>query len=181
MNREGAVVVIAAIAVLVGGCSSAEAVYTPTALPDAKAFPYVAEYMEHRCGSLDCHGSVARNLRVYGDEGLRLLPSHRPCVPVGTTDAEVAEDYASIVGLEPETLNAIVADRGANAARLTLIAKPLGLEEHKGGTLFHVGDDGYVCMTSWLSGVTDKARCLGAMPKRTCGAPTSATFDGGVP
>jgi hypothetical protein len=167
------------------GCSApAGSTYTPSSLPETTTFPYVAEFMVHRCGTLDCHGSVYRNLRVYGDEGLRYSTSDSasdiPCVPAGTTDAEVGQDYLSIVGLEPETMNAVVSDHGADPQRLTLIAKPLGIEEHKGGTLFHVGDDEYTCMTSWLAGKTNTAACLNAMPAMICGEAASSTFDGGA-
>jgi hypothetical protein len=155
------------------------AVVTPT-LPTTSGFPYVAEVMEHRCGTLDCHGTVARNLRVYGDEGLRFAASDRPCVPAATTDTEVGQDYDSVVGLEPEEMSAVVAGHGANPDQLSMIAKPLGIESHMGGTVFSVGDDTYTCLTSWLSSATDTAACLRAMPSMICGvAPTSA-FDAGV-
>ena len=92
--------------------------------PPAASFPYVAEVMVHRCGTLDCHGSVNRNLRVYGDEGLRPYAPHanpaapRPCIPAETTGAEVAQDYESVIALEPESMSAVVADHGANPERL---------------------------------------------------------------
>src|SRR4051812_706613 len=31
----------------------------------------VSKVFERRCGSLDCHGSMARNLRIYSSQGLR--------------------------------------------------------------------------------------------------------------
>ena len=37
------------------------------------SFPAVAQLLDVRCGSLDCHGTVARNLRLYGSAGLRLV------------------------------------------------------------------------------------------------------------
>jgi hypothetical protein len=169
-------------AVVLVACSAPSAsVYTPTALPDPSTFPYVAEYMVHRCGTLDCHGSAYRNLRVYGDEGVRFSARDRPCVPAGTTDAELGQDYDSVVGLEPETMSAVVADHGADPERLTLVAKPLGIESHKGGTVFQQGDDGYSCMTSWLAGTTDTAACLRALPATICGLPARSAFDGGAP
>lgn len=175
------------------GCSPpADSRYTATALPDPKTFSYVAQYMVYRCGTLDCHGSLYRNLRVFGDEGLRYVPPGTPdgaalpspCVPKRTTDAEIHQDYLSLIGLEPETLNAVVADHGANPGRLSLIAKPLGIEEHKGAAIFKEGDDGYVCMVSWLSGTTDTARCVSAMTPSTgtiCGLSPAQSFDAGTP
>ena len=179
MRRAALLLLLATCA---GACSPASgATYTPSSVPETKTFPYVAEFMVHRCGTLDCHGSVYRNLRVYGDEGLRFSTSDQPCVPAGTTGAEVEQDYLSIVGLEPETMNAVVSDHGEDPQRLTLIAKPLGIEEHKGGTIFQVGDDAYTCMTSWLAGKTDTSACLGAMPAMICGEPAASSFDGGAP
>ncbi len=163
------------------GCATPDssAVETPD-LPTQQGFPYVAQLMEHECGTLDCHGSVYRNLRVYGDEGLRYSPSDRPCVPAQTTTAEVGQDYASIVGLEPEELSAVVAAGGADPQSLTLLAKPLGIESHKGGTLFQVGDSSYTCLASWLAGQTSTEACLAALPPTMCAVPSQLSFDAGT-
>jgi hypothetical protein len=162
------------------GCATpdASAVVTPTTPPES-SFPFVAQLMEHRCGSLDCHGSVARNLRIYGNEGLRYAPdaSASPCVPRETTGAEIHQDFESVVGLEPESMSAVVANHGADPQSLTLIGKPLGLQAHQGGTVFHVGDDSYECMTSWIAGATDTAACLAALPAQMCGIPSRRTVD----
>jgi hypothetical protein len=171
----------AMVAVALLGCSppTADATFAPT-LPSQQGFPYVAQLMEHRCGTLDCHGSASRNLRVYGDEGLRLSASDQPCVPPETTTAEVGQDYESIVDLEPESLSTVVANHGADPQSLTLIAKPLGIESHMGGTVFQMGDDTYTCLTSWLAGQTNTETCLGAMPATVCGLPATGSFDAGA-
>ena len=162
-------------------CSPPSAgVYTQTDLPDRAPFPYVGQLLVHRCGTLDCHGSVYRNLRVFGNEGLRLSPTDRPLVPACTTPGELDQDYESVVGLEPEVLSAVVADHGANPERLSLVRKPLGLDHHKGLTLMTPGDDTYVCLTSWLSGATDAAACLRAIPATTC-LPSPGPSDAGNP
>lgn len=148
--------------------------------PTQDGFPYVAELMEHRCGTLDCHGTIARNLRIYGDEGLRYSASDQPCVPAETTTAEVGQDYQSIVGLEPEEMTAVVASHGADPEQLSLIAKPLGIESHMGGTLFSKGDDTYTCLTSWLSGLTNTAACVRALPATICALPAESSFDAGA-
>jgi len=176
---------IGACLALVAGCSSpdASATLTPVAPPEDQ-FPYVAQLMVHRCGTLDCHGSVYRNLRVYGDEGLRYSPNDpnaRPCVPASTSGEEVAQDYQSVVGLEPESLSTVVANHGANPESLTLIAKPVGLAAHQGGTLFHEGDDAYICMTSWLAGSTNTTACVNALPPTMCGLPAAKSVDAGAP
>lgn len=163
------------------GCSApdATAVVTPS-LPTQVGFPAVAQVLVRRCGSLDCHGTPYRNLRVYGDEGLRLSATDLPCVPARTSTAEVGQDYEATVGLEPESLGAVVAAHGANPDSLTLLAKPLGLETHKGGTVLQHGDDTYVCLTSWLAGGTDTAACLRALPATICGVPSQDSFDAGA-
>jgi hypothetical protein len=150
-------------------------VYTPDALPDRASFPYVGQLLIHRCGTLDCHGSAYRNLRIYGNEGLRLASSDRPLLPACTTPAEFDQDYESVVGLEPAIMSAVVADRGADPERLTFLRKPMGLESHKGLTLIQRGDEQYTCITSWLAGETDASACLAAIPSTPCLA------DGGVP
>ena len=146
------------------GCSSQapDARVTETLLPDRASFPYVAEVLVIRCGTLDCHGSLYRNLRVFGDEGLRYAPQDRPCVPPQTTTAEFDQDYDSVVGLQPEVLNQVMADHGADPERLDLLAKPMGLDMHKGLTLIKQGDDTYNCITSWLAGNLNTVACNGS-------------------
>ena len=173
------VAAVAMVALL--GCSAppSDATVTQPLLPDMASFPYVGELLEHRCGTLDCHGSVYRNLRIYGDEGLRYSSADRPCVPQETTPAEFSQDYGSVVGLQPEVMNQVMADHGADPERLDLLAKPLGLEAHKGMTLITMGDDQYVCITSWLAGHTDRAACLRSLLLTICSPSPSSLFDAG--
>ncbi len=131
-------------------------------VPDRASFPPVAELLVHRCGTLDCHGATFRDLRIYGSLGLRLSPSDRPVSKGQTTREEYDEDFASVVGLEPEILSAVVASGGANPERLTLIRKARGTEHHKGGSLWQTGDAQDRCVTSWLAGKTDVADCIDA-------------------
>jgi len=153
-------------------------------VPDRATFPYVGQMLVSKCGTIDCHGTIARNLRIFGDEGLRYGASDRPCVPPETTPAEFQNDYDSVVGLEPEVMTQVVLDHGADPERLDLLAKPLGLDEHKGNVngnvLIREGDDAYRCIASWLAGKTDEAACLGSMPKKICSVPTAALFDAGA-
>jgi hypothetical protein len=133
-------------------------------VPDAAMFRGVAEVLVRHCGTLDCHGSAGRNLRLYGGEGLRLSAQDRPQSPACTSADEIAQDYASIVGLEPELLSAVVADGGAHPERLTMVRKARGLEDHKGGAPFHQDDPGDRCLTTWLAGSTDLDACASALP-----------------
>ena len=130
------------------------------AAPDRASFPPVADLLVHRCGTLDCHGSSFRNLRLYGHEGLRI--AGRPSSQPNTTDAEYDQDFESIVGLEPERMSDVVTERGAHPERLTFIRKARGTEDHKGGTLMKEGDVEDLCLTSWLAGRTDRLACANA-------------------
>jgi hypothetical protein len=132
-------------------------------LPDRASFPPVAALLEHSCGSLDCHGTVSRNLKTYGNTGLRLGPGNLPSALTATTDAEIDQDYESLVGLEPEVMSAVVAAHGASPERLTFVRKARGAESHKGGVLMQAGDDSDACITSWLTGTTDAAACARAV------------------
>ncbi len=143
------------------GCSAPSAgSYVPGALPDEATFAPVAALLDVRCGSLDCHGAIGRNLRLYGSSGLRLSPADRPLVPLCDTGSEVAQDYDSVVGLEPERSSAVV--QGADPSELTLVRKARGTEAHKGGTIWATGDDSDVCLTSWLHGAPNAADCARA-------------------
>jgi hypothetical protein len=137
-------------------------------VPERASFAPVAQVLVRHCGTLDCHGEVHRNLRIYGNEGLRWASTARPLMPACTTADEVEQDYASVVGLEPEVMSAVVADGGERPERLTLIRKARGTEHHKGGGLFQTGDDADTCLTSWLASETDTAACLRALPTNDC-------------
>jgi hypothetical protein len=174
---------IASVVVL-AGCSAppADGRYLPQALPDRATFSPVAQLLDVRCGSLDCHGTVARNLRLYGSAGLRWSPRDRPLVPACDTVDEGDQDYESVVGLEPEALSAVVAAGGVNPEQLTLVRKARGTEAHKGGQIWTQGDDSDRCLTSWLAGSADASACAKGMaevlpggssnPLLACAAPS---------
>ena len=160
-SRAPAVAMLAIVSVLAlasPACSTASDARVVVTPPDRASFPEVAELLVHRCGSLDCHGTRTRNLRLYGREGLRWSPADRPYVTVTTAD-EVEQDYQSVVALEPELTSRVVIDHGAHPERLTLVRKARGTESHKGGALMQQGDVQDVCITSWLAGSTDVASC----------------------
>jgi len=130
--------------------------------PGGADFKPVGLFLVHRCGSLDCHGQVGRNLRIYGDFGLRLDPKG---VPSGglTTPAELDADYQAVVSLEPELMNEVVASGGMNPASLTFYRKPTAIEHHKGGQVIQLGDDQDTCILSWLASAVDKTACANAV------------------
>lgn len=131
--------------------------------PDATSFPAVAGMLVQACGSLDCHGQVGRNLRLYGDTGLRSSATDVPSVAILTTSYEVTQDYDSVVGLEPELMSQVVASHGADPGLLTFYRKPRGLESHKGGTVIQAGDARDRCITTWLQGSADPDACNAAL------------------
>jgi hypothetical protein len=130
-------------------------------------FGTVAEYLENRCGTIDCHGTPSRNLRVYGCGGMRLDPKMipgcglvgNPPMPNATTPAEHAATYRSLVGLEPAVMSEVTQSNGAHPELLTFVRKARGLEAHKGGVLITPGDVQDICITSWLAGHTDTTAC----------------------
>lgn len=133
-------------------------------VPDRGSFPPVSDLLDHRCGTLDCHGVTYRNLRVYGREGLRFAPDARPSSKQqSTTTAEYDATFASLVALEPEIMSLVVSEGGAHPERLTFLRKARGTEDHKGLALWPEGDPQDLCVTSWLAGHTDVAMCQTAL------------------
>jgi hypothetical protein len=137
---------------------------SPSAAEDQ--FGPVGNFLDHRCGSLDCHGQVGRNLRIWGCEGMRLEPGDWPqCSPTAplngrlTTPDEHLETYRSLVGLEPAVMSYVVATHAQNPELLTFIRKARGEESHKGGTLITPGDPQDECILGWLQGNTDAGTC----------------------
>lgn len=124
---------------------------------------HVAPALGWGCGTLDCHGGWARNMRIFSQYGLRLANGD---VPGGTpiTQSEIDADYRSVSALEPEIMNKLVADVQANPdnfhpERLTFIRKARGTEHHKGGVAMVPGDHLDNCLTSWLAGTPNVADC----------------------
>ncbi len=110
----------------------------------------VSTVFEKHCGSLDCHGSLPRNLRVYSSGGLRLDNDAGNVPGTGaTTLDEVNANYYSITLLEPELMNNVI--NGGDPDGLLIMKKPLGIEKHKGGQVLRRGDDAETCIRSWLT------------------------------
>jgi hypothetical protein len=159
--RAAVVAALAALAALACGGPSPDGRFAVVA-PSRASFTPVGLYLAHRCGSLDCHGAVTRNLKIYGADGLRLDPADLAGQGM-TTVAELDVDYRSVVALEPEAMAAVVEDGGARPDRLSLIRKARGQERHPTPRLVQVGDDQDVCLTSWLAGAVDEGACARAL------------------
>jgi hypothetical protein len=155
-------------------------------------FGPVADFLEHRCGSLDCHGTIGRNFRIWGCEGMRLEGTDIPeCFPTlggnPTTPDEHQATYRALVGLEPAVMSYVL-DHHADPALLTFIRKQRGIEAHKGGKLVVPGDEQDHCITSWLGGSTDTTACacvtppvLGATPVDPKLCPPGTSPQSGLP
>lgn len=158
-----ALALVAASAVAACVTASADSRIVPN-LPDRASFAPVSDLLDHRCGTLDCHGVTYRNLRIYGREGLRFAADARPSSgPAPTTVAEYDATFQSLVALEPETMSDVVALGGANPEKLTFVRKARGTEDHKGLALWQQGDAADLCVTTWLAGHTDVALCAQAL------------------
>lgn len=123
--------------------------------PDFRAYhDHVDAYLSRRCGTLDCHGQPGRAYRIYSREGLRpydedagLVSGQQP-----RTEDEIKANFQSIIALEPEELNRVMAAQGNDEElrRWIWIRKALKLERHKGGPAMAIDDSGYKCVVSWL-------------------------------
>lgn len=127
-----------------------------------ESFGPLGDYLDHRCGTADCHGQPGRNLRIWGCEGMRLEAGAVPvCSPKingvkipgagPTTVAEHQATYRSLVGLEPQVMTEVwdgcknqVDDAGnalyppgssCHPELLTFVQKARGAQAHKGGQL----------------------------------------------
>ena len=126
--------------------------------PSWEEFPEVGDALQLSCATLDCHGQVGRNLRIYGVGGLRLSAIDTPAGDP-TTDLEYLASYDSLVSLEPETLASVVTLR-ADPNQLSLVRKTRGIEHHKGGQRARTGDSLDRCIVLWLTGKFDPNPCI---------------------
>jgi hypothetical protein len=137
-------------------CSAPGTERGATVGPSKQDFEFVSNAMNLRCGSLECHGSVYRNMRLYGYGSLRLSPSDLPSSD--TKAIETEESYRSIVGLEPELMY-LVSTEKTGIERLSLVRKGRGMDNHKGRAPMVQNADIDRCITSWLVGAVDVEAC----------------------
>ncbi len=168
--RASLVAFLSAGALSFFACASVpdETRYTQILAPDPAQFQAgVSLFLERRCGTLDCHGQPGRPLRIYGARGLR-KQNDAGLTPISgdTSVDEIAANYRSVIGLEPEAMSRVVAADGQLPERLLIIRKPIdigeGGERHKGGPVISRGSDGYLCLASWLSNQTRVDKCTSA-------------------
>lgn len=151
----------AAFAFAALGCTSVDPSATVLAsCPDRAPFESVAPFLEAGCGTLDCHGALARPLRVYGKRGMRFDPSDLPGERPTTSD-EVSASLRSFCSLTPEQM-ALVMSGDLTPDDLLAVGKARGEVHHKGDKVVTRGDDGDTCLTSWILGSVDAAACARA-------------------
>jgi hypothetical protein len=143
---------------LLAACGAEQSVAHFAPGTHADDFAAVSSMLGARCGTLDCHGQLARSLRIYSGHGLRLSPEDSSGHG-GTRVAEHTQNLRSVYALEPELLQRVLAERGRDPYRLTLLRKATATELHRGGAALEVGDDGALCITSWLAGERDQDAC----------------------
>jgi hypothetical protein len=169
MSRLVFAIVLSTFAWALGACSSVpDNARLGVLTPDPSQFPPVSNLLDHRCGSLDCHGNAQRNLIIYGCEGLRLETGDGGFIPgckrmgaggKDTTPFEFESTYRSLVGLEPAVMTEVMQGKGQHPELLTFVRKARGTEAHKGGALIVPGDAQDLCIASWLQGTTDTNTC----------------------
>ena len=175
-----AVILFSALAGLASGCLGAEATATQTfKCPSRESFTgepadggadllAVSAFMERRCGTLDCHGSTLRPMRLLGRYGLRDPGQHNVTGGAPTTAAEVNENYASVCNVEAEQMDKAAEDFGQSAEKLLVLQKARGVEGHKGGTIVTQGTPGDDCILGWLRG--DKLSVVAPICQKAIGA-----------
>lgn len=127
-------------------------VFTGVATDGGMAAASVSEFMERRCGTLDCHGSDLRPMRLYSRYGLRSPAEGNVSGGAATTLAERKANYGSVCTQEPEKTAATVEDLGQSAEQLIVIRKARGDEAHKGGAVVKQNSAGDQCIAGWLRG-----------------------------
>src|SRR5271165_5363607 len=105
---------IAAAAIGVASCSIDNPRIGIEAPPfSVDSFKPLNDYLVYRCGTIDCHGSPARNFRIWGCDGMRLDAGQAvTCTPDDaggglTTIYEYQATYRSLVGLEPQVMTTV--------------------------------------------------------------------------
>lgn len=146
------VLALSALAVAAGCRDNLDETVTLTnACPDQAIFEQsVSPFLERRCGTLDCHGGIARPMHLFGQLGLRHPGEDNISGGKATTATELGANYASVCNVDAEKMADSVASLGNKATTLLLVTKARGQEKHKGGKVVNEGDSGDRCILLWL-------------------------------
>ena len=159
-----AAVMAAALAAVASGCLGDEATATQTfKCPSRESFTgesadggadvlAVSAFMERRCGTLDCHGTTLRPMRIFGKFGLRDPAQHNVTGGAPTTSAEIDANYTAVCNVDAEQMHKATEDFGQSAEKLLVLQKARGVEGHKGGTIVTPGTPADDCLLGWLRG-----------------------------
>jgi hypothetical protein len=188
MKSRAALIACSITAIAAAACSTPEdgkiAALGPSGPVAGQAWE-VGDAVLRTCGTLECHGTKLRNLRVYGYGSLREDPATLPGTGA-TTDKEYQLTYRAIVGLEPEIMSAVTQEK-RGSSRLSLVRKGRGLDNHKGANRMPAGGPMERCLLSWLLSQTDSAACqeaagyaVSSPAKADAGAAEDATADAGT-
>ncbi len=142
-----------------GACNDDLNARAQFACPSKQIFvDYVSPLMERRCGTLDCHGSDFRPMRLYGELGLRHPGELNRAGGNATTLLELESNYRAVCTIEPEKVSQVAGDPGGQSVnKLLLVRKGRGQEGHKGGKVFNPFDDSDLCVVGWLRGDNEKS------------------------
>jgi hypothetical protein len=119
-------------------------------------------FIAARCGTLDCHGQIGRPLRLFSQDGLRIVDDagNYPGGAPETPDEQFA-NFTAVIGLQPELTSEVFAGL-YDPHVLLMLRKPMQLERHKGGQVIQSGDTGEKCIVSWFEDSTDYSACANA-------------------
>ncbi len=158
MIKTPRVVGVWALFVAASACSSPPADdHVLYSAPARDVFPAVGDVLGSHCGSLDCHGHPARNMRIYAYNGLRIADVSGTGT---TTDAEYDASYQSVIAIDPEALAFVVDEGGDRPERWIVVSKGRGSEAHKGHTAMVAGEPADLCVLSWVAGALDEEACI---------------------
>jgi len=176
MNKRARFVGSAVLAAAIGGGLVGVAACGPTPDPNRVTNIYTPDdafeqyagggakigvdgFLAARCATLDCHGEIGRPLRLFSQDGLRIVDDAGD-YPGGApeTESEIFANFTAVIGVQPELTSEVFAGN-LDPHVLLLLRKPLQLERHKGGQVLQAGDYGDTCLSSWLSGAVDYTSC----------------------
>lgn len=123
----------------------------------------VSPFLERRCGTLDCHGGIARPMRMFGQFGQRHPAEDNISGGKATTALELSANYDSVCNVDAEKMDDSVKNFGNKATTLLLVTKARGQEKHKGGKVVNEGDAGDRCLLGWLQGEDVTSACQDAV------------------
>jgi len=157
MNRPSTTALVSALLLVGSACTRYDGETHAVDLPPRATFSPVSGVLESRCGTLDCHGAPARNMRIYGVFGLRANGNAVTGNP-DTTEEDLDATYESVTGVDPEALSRVLAG-AEDPSRWIVLSKGTGRESHVGEARLPSGSAGHRCLVEWATGGEDLSSC----------------------